>query len=194
MKVILPVRYLTILLPLCLVASIGFATIEVYEFDSAQQEEDFGILVQELRCPKCQNQNIADSNAGLAKDIKDRAYKLLLEGKSKREITNYMVERYGDFITYRPPVTKNTWLLWFGPFVLLVMVVTVLILKKRSDPQPEESAHITDAQKQRVDALLKQYDQDNGLESTAKVESKVIGEGGSGEQSGKQNNKQVGKK
>ena len=92
------------------------------------EEEDFSILVQELRCPKCQNQNIADSNAGLAKDIKDRAYKLLREGKSRGYITHYMVERYGDFITYRPPITKNTWVLWFGPLVLLIVVVLVIVM------------------------------------------------------------------
>ncbi|MBV1922206.1 MAG: cytochrome c-type biogenesis protein CcmH [Pseudomonadales bacterium] len=141
------------------IAPTSIATIDVYEFENAQQEDDFRILVQELRCPKCQNQNIADSNAGLAKDIKDRAYKLLRDGKSKDYIIDYMVERYGDFITYRPPVTKNTWVLWFGPLILLVVVVLVLVLLKRTDPKPQGSAHITDEQKQRVDALLERYEQ-----------------------------------
>jgi len=108
---------MAVLLPMSVT---GYAAIDVYEFDDPQQTEEFHVLMQELRCPKCQNQNIADSNAGLAKDIKDRAYKLLREGRSKEDITAYMVERYGDFITYRPPVTKNTWVLWFGPFVLLL--------------------------------------------------------------------------
>ena len=142
-----------------LMATASIATIDAYEFENAQQEEDFSVLVQELRCPKCQNQNIADSNAGLAKDIKDRAYKLLRDGKSKDYITNYMVERYGDFITYRPPVTKNTWVLWFGPLILLVVVVLVLVLRKSADSKPQGSAHITTEQKQRVDALLKRYEQ-----------------------------------
>ena len=141
------------------VATVSIATIDVYEFKNAQQEDDFRILVQELRCPKCQNQNIADSNAGLAKDIKDRAYKLLRDGKSRDYITNYMVERYGDFITYRPPVTKHTWVLWFGPLILLVVVVLVLVLRKRTDPKPQGSAHLTDEQKQRVGALLERYKQ-----------------------------------
>lgn len=147
------------------------ATIDVYEFTNTQQEDDFRILVQELRCPKCQNQNIADSNAGLAKDIKDRAYKLLREGKSRDEITDYMVERYGDFITYRPPVTKNTWVLWFGPFVLLAVVVVALVLRKRAalkigqkpsqDAQPTQTNVTTENQKQRVAALLQQYGPDD---------------------------------
>ena len=148
------------------------ATIDVYEFDNAQQEEDFSVLVQELRCPKCQNQNIADSNAGLAKDIKDRAYKLLRDGKSKDYITDYMVDRYGDFITYRPPVTKNTWVLWFGPLILLVVVVLVLVLRKSTDPKPQDSAHITDEQKQRVDALLRRYEQTGEKNKVSSVDQK----------------------
>ena len=144
---------------LLIMSTVSIATIDVYEFENAQQEADFSVLVQELRCPKCQNQNIADSNAGLAKDIKDRAYKLLLDGKSKEYITDYMVERYGDFITYRPPVTKNTWVLWFGPFILLIVVVLVLVLRKSTGAKPQSSAHITDEQKHRVDVLLKRYEQ-----------------------------------
>ena len=150
----------------------SIATIDVYEFENAQQEEDFSVLVQELRCPKCQNQNIADSNAGLAKDIKDRAYKLLRDGKSKDYITDYMVDRYGDFITYRPPVTKNTWVLWFGPLILLIVVVLVLVLRKSADPKPQGSAHITDEQKQRVDALLKRYEQTDEQNKVSSVDQK----------------------
>ena len=115
-----------------------YATIDAYEFDSLEDEHRFRVLVEELRCPKCQNQNIADSNAGLAKDIKDRAHKLVLEGKSNKEITDYMVERYGDFITYRPPVTPITWFLWFGPFVLALMTAAILLLRKlKSKPTAE---------------------------------------------------------
>lgn len=138
-----------------------YATIDTYEFNNAQQEKDFKILIQELRCPKCQNQNIADSNAGLAKDIKDRAYKLLLEGKSKDYITTYMVDRYGDFITYRPPITKYTWVLWFGPFVLLIGIVLILVVRKKNSGKQDTLPNVTDAQKQRVDALLKKYAQDD---------------------------------
>lgn len=160
-----------------MMATVSVATIDVYEFESAQQEDDFSILVQELRCPKCQNQNIADSNAGLAKDIKDRAYKLLRDGKSKEYIIDYMVERYGDFITYRPPVTKNTWVLWFGPLILLVFVVLVLVFRKSMDRKPQGSAHITDEQKQRVDALLKRYEQESD-QDIIKNEGQSIGQKG----------------
>lgn len=156
---------------LSMIVVVSHATIDVYEFNNTRQEEDFRILVQELRCPKCQNQNIADSNAGLAKDIKDRAYKLLREGKSRDEITDYMVERYGEFITYRPPVTKSTWILWFGPFVLLALVVVVLVVRKRASVKTDQKAEqekgvtqenvTTNNQKQRVDALLQQYGPDD---------------------------------
>lgn len=144
--------------------STSYASIDVYEFETEQQEREFSILEQELRCPKCQNQNIADSNAGLAKDIKDRAYKLLKEGKSREEITEYMVERYGDFITYRPPVTRSTWVLWFGPFVLLVVVLAILMAlfrrRKGAGNTAEKTGIVSDAERSRAEALLQQYGQD----------------------------------
>lgn len=147
------------------IASMGYASIDVYEFEDKQQAEDFSILEQELRCPKCQNQNIADSNAGLAKDIKDRAYKLLKEGKSREEITQYMVDRYGDFITYRPPVTRSTWVLWFGPFVLLIVVLTILLFfvkrhKKSGSRLQAESSSVSEEEKRKIESLLQRYGQD----------------------------------
>ncbi len=134
------------------------ATIDAYEFNNMEEESRFRVMVAELRCPKCQNQNIADSNAGLAKDIKDRVHKLIQEGKSNSEITDYMVERYGDFITYRPPLNPTTWFLWFGPLIIAVLVGVGLLLRKlRSDAQSDPT--ITTAQEQKVKDLMQKLEQ-----------------------------------
>ena len=105
-----------------------YAAIEAYDFKTEGEEQRFQALMGELRCPKCQNQNLAGSDAEIAKDLKRRTYQLMEEGKSDNEIRDYMIERYGDFITYKPPVRGSTYLLWFGPFALLMIVVIALVL------------------------------------------------------------------
>jgi cytochrome c-type biogenesis protein CcmH len=115
-----------------------FAAIDVYEFDSPEQEQRYRHLIEELRCPKCQNQNLAGSDAGVATDLKNRTYELMQEGKSDEEIRRYLVERYGDFITYKPPVKGSTLLLWAGPFMLLLVMAGVIIwrVRRRTNAHP----------------------------------------------------------
>lgn len=107
------------------------AAIDVYTFDTPAQEQRFRLLIDELRCPKCQNTNLSGSDAEVAKDLKNRAYHLMQEGKSDDEIRVYLIDRYGDFISYRPPLRRGTALLWFGPLLLLVMVAAWLIWRVR---------------------------------------------------------------
>lgn len=107
------------------------AAIDVYEFESPEQEQRYRLLIEELRCPKCQNQNLAGSDAGVATDLKNRAYELMKEGKSDEEIRAHLIERYGDFITYRPPLRAGTLLLWIGPFVLLLLAAVILVWRVR---------------------------------------------------------------
>lgn len=106
-----------------------WSAIEVYDFNNEVEKQRFQHLIAELRCPKCQNQNLADSDAEIAKDLKARVYRLINEGKSDTEIVDYLVDRYGDFVTYRPPLKPATLLLWFGPFLLLALVGAILILR-----------------------------------------------------------------
>ena len=103
------------------------AVVETHRFDSADQEAQYRTLIDELRCLVCQNQNLADSNAELAKDLRAKVYRMVREGKSSEEVVDYMVERYGDFVLYRPPLKPVTVLLWLGPFLLLLVGVVVLI-------------------------------------------------------------------
>ena len=119
-----------------------YAAIEAYQFDSPQMEDDYNKLIYELRCLVCQNQNLADSDADLAKDLRQQTYEMLQQGKSRKQIVEYMVNRYGDFVLYRPPVKSSTFLLWAGPFVLLVIVLILVIIrvrKKDKNDEPEQS-------------------------------------------------------
>ena len=112
-------------------------------FESMLQEDRFNQLTLELRCLVCQNQNLADSDAQLAHDLRAEVHEMLVAGKSDDEIKQFMVERYGDFVLYRPPVQKNTYLLWLAPLALLLIGGVVLrsSVKKRSallDSSPTE--------------------------------------------------------
>lgn len=103
-------------------------------FENKQQQKRFDQLTLELRCLVCQNQNLADSDAPLAHDLRREVHEMLLTGKSNEEIKQFLVERYGDFVLYRPPVQKNTYLLWLGPLLLFLGGVLILRsnIKKRS--------------------------------------------------------------
>lgn len=103
--------------------STSHAAIDVYDFDSPQQEAQYRGLIEEFRCPKCQNQNLAGSDAPIAQDLKQKTYDMVKDGRTDAEIRKYMQERYGDFISYDPPVRPSTWILWFFPPILLIVVL-----------------------------------------------------------------------
>lgn len=134
----------TLMLVALLWSATSLAGIETRQFDNPQQEKDYKELVFELRCLVCQNQNLADSNAELAMDLRDEVFKMLKEGKSKQEILDFMVARYGDFVLYRPPVDRATALLWFGPAIMLaigLLIIIIFIRRHRNRPgvqDPEE--------------------------------------------------------
>lgn len=139
----------------CFITANASASIEVYEFETEEEEQRFQLLVAELRCPKCQNQNLADSNAEIAKDLKARVYKLINQGKSDTEIVDYLIERYGDFVSYRPPVKPSTWLLWFGPFALFFLVAIFLVWRThRVDKSAGELAHLD---RKKLEQALSRY-------------------------------------
>ena len=138
-------------------ASTGLAArVEVLQFDTPEQEATYNKLIDELRCLVCQNQNLAESNAELAVDMRRKTRELILENKSEEEIANFMVERYGDFVLYRPPLNRNTLLLWIGPFLILLVGVTLLIrtvLRRRAS----EDADIDETRLKEAAALLNDH-------------------------------------
>ena len=128
----------------------AWSRIEALDFNSPQVEKDYYTLIDELRCLVCQNQNLKDSNADLAKDLRQQTYQMLQQGKSKQEVVDYMVARYGDFVLYRPPLKSSTMLLWIGPFVLLLLVLFLVVRRIRRNrsvepPEPqtlEQARHL----------------------------------------------------
>lgn len=131
------------------------ATIQIYEFENLQQEQQFKELGNTLRCPKCQNNTIADSNAELAVDLRQKVYEMTKEGKSKQEIVDYMIARYGNFVTYNPPFTMATSILWLGPIFVLVFGFGFIVLRTQSRKvQPEQTESWDKAKEARLKALL----------------------------------------
>jgi cytochrome c-type biogenesis protein CcmH len=129
-------RVIMFLVMALLLTPVFAAPVVTYEFASEEQEALFNKLSNELRCLVCQNQAISDSNADLAKDLRDEIYGMLQQGNSEEEIVEFMVARYGDFVLYNPPLKPMTWLLWFGPaFALLAgffFVVRIINKQKKS--------------------------------------------------------------
>ena len=111
-------------------------------------------IAEELRCLVCQNQTIADSDAALAVDLRKQVREKLAQGWSDREVTHFMVERYGDFVLYRPPVKTTTWLLWFGPFLFLAGGLIGLGLKLKRRAHSEPTAALSETENRRVATLL----------------------------------------
>lgn len=102
------------------------------EFSSTEQKQRFKVLIKDLRCTVCQNQNLADSNASLAKDLRRQVLEMIQAGKSDDEIVEHLVARYGDFVLYKPPFNPSTYVLWIAPFVaLIIALVTIVLLIRR---------------------------------------------------------------
>ena len=131
---------------------VALAVIETYEFSSPDLEMRYHQLSQELRCPKCQNQNIADSNAPIARDLRVVLYEQLEQGATDDEILAFMVARYGEFVRYRPGVDRNTILLWAAPVLLLILGAASLLFHLRQ--RPDHASDLTEAEKAEIARLL----------------------------------------
>jgi cytochrome c-type biogenesis protein CcmH len=133
-----------------------FAASTALAADNAALEKRVAALAHELRCLVCQNQTLADSNAPLAVDLRNQIREQLQKGASEREVTDFMVQRYGDFVLYRPPLKASTLLLWTGPFLLLGFGILLLVRKVRSS-RPQV-APLSDTERARAARLLEPGD------------------------------------
>ncbi len=142
-----------ILLSLLFCATPLWAGVEVHQFEDPSQEQQYNRLIAELRCLVCQNQNLADSNAELAQDLRKEVYEMIQNGATDQEIINFMVARYGDFVLYRPPFKATTAFLWVGPFIILIagFVILLLFIRKRRQTATVE---LDDAAQARAQQLL----------------------------------------
>jgi len=137
----------------------AYSAIEAVQFENKKTLDRYQNLIAELRCLVCQNQNLADSDADLAKDLRRKTSEMLKAGKSDKEILEYMRERYGDFVLYRPPLNTSTSFLWLGPFVLLIIaILSILISIKRKQKSliTKPDISIDEDQRQQVRKLLNQ--------------------------------------
>lgn len=150
-------RWLAALMCGLALTGIAHAAIDTYEFANDAERARFRELTQELRCPKCQNQDLADSNAPIATDLRREIFRMLGEGKDNQQIIDFMVDRYGDFVRYKPALTSKTVVLWFGPLALLVggvVVIGVIVGRRRRTARAEASDTLSAEERQRLDTLL----------------------------------------
>ena len=133
--------------------SLGAYTLEEFKFQDPAQAEDFRRLTAELRCLVCQNESLAGSQADLAQDLRKEVYRLLQSGKSRQEVITFLVDRYGDFVLYDPPLKPSTYPLWFGPLLLAGVGGLFLLLTLRKKKEAREEA-LSPEERQRLQALL----------------------------------------
>jgi cytochrome c-type biogenesis protein CcmH len=147
-----------LLLMTLLCASVNvFAAIEAHEFNNELERQRYQSFIEEMRCPKCQNQNLAGSDSPISADLRRELYEMIKAGKSDKEIVDFMVARYGDFILYRPRVTPVTYALWGAPIALLVIgsIVLIMILRRRRSMSLVQTSQALNADEQaRLAALL----------------------------------------
>ncbi len=130
------------------------ARVEAYHFDDPTKEARYKQLIDELRCLVCQNQNLAASNAELAQDMRRLTYEMVSEGATNEEVVLFMVERYGDFVLYRPPFKTSTAVLWVGPFIILaigVLALVVFVRRRSVGETPELDAQDHERAKRLLD-------------------------------------------
>jgi len=127
-------------------------SIEAKDFESLDQESRYQALIENIRCPVCQGQSIGSSNSSLAKDLREQVRQMILSNKSNKEIYQFMVDRYGDFVVFKPPISWKTYLLWFAPLVFLVFCLIYLI---RSTKTKDEIVAYSSVDIEKAKRLLK---------------------------------------
>jgi cytochrome c-type biogenesis protein CcmH len=128
-------------------------TLEEFQFDSPAQETEFRDLIGKLRCLVCQNESLAGSQAELAQDLRNEVYRMMRAGQSKDEILTFLVDRYGDFVLYDPPLKPSTYLLWFGPFII-IGIAAFFMLRAVLSRKPAPEGDISPEEHARLQALL----------------------------------------
>jgi len=144
-----------LLLALLLALPFEAGTVEIRQFSDPSQQQRYERLIDDLRCLVCQNQSLADSDADLARDLRDEVYQIIQSGQNEEEAIRFLTDRYGDFVLYRPPFKPVTLLLWGGPFLLLAAALFFLIshARRRSNIV---SPQLSESEKKRLDKLQRE--------------------------------------
>ena len=132
------------------------AQVDTFEFQNVEQQQRFRQLSDELRCPMCQNTNLTGSSGGVAEDLRREIHRMILEGMTNSEIEQFMFERYGDFIFYKPRLRMETLFLWFGPLIfLLIGGAAAIAISRKASLIGQKSSELDDTQREKLQALLK---------------------------------------
>jgi len=135
---------------------IAHAQVDTFEFQNVEQQQRFRQLSDELRCPMCQNTNLTGSSGGVAEDLRREIHRMILEGMTNSEIEQFMFERYGDFIFYKPRLRMETLFLWFGPLIfLLIGGAAAIAISRKARLTGQKNSELDDAQREKLQALLK---------------------------------------
>ncbi len=153
-RVLVAIVPLALMLLLSLSAEIAQGQVDTFEFDTPEQQQRFRRLSDEFRCPMCQNTSLSGSTGGVAEDLRREVHRMIVEGLTDAEIEQFMFERYGDFIFYKPRLTRETLLLWFGPLLFLGLggFVVVRIWRNAQNNAPE-IGELDDAEQRRLERL-----------------------------------------
>lgn len=146
---------ITVLLCSLLLPNAAYSQVDTFQFDSEEQQNRFRTLSDELRCPMCQNSSLSGSTGGTAEDLRREIHRMIMEGRSDSEIIQFMFERYGDFILFRPRLTAGTVLLWFGPLLfLLIGGLICLGIWRRARKISDSDTELNKSQQDRLQQLL----------------------------------------
>lgn len=157
MRALLIVLMLTLMAPMAQAQTGGDASRDLYPLESADQEERFRTLLNELRCPKCQNQNIADSDAPIAEDMRNEVYRMVQDGADEQTVVDAMIERFGEFVHYKPAFDARTALLWLLPLIVVVIgvIVVALIVRRSGRDGSNDTPELTEEQRRQAEELLR---------------------------------------
>ena len=155
----IPVRAVCISLITLISCELALGQSPLIDFSEDSLRHRYEELIEEFRCPKCQNQNLADSNSPISVDLRRQIYHLLEEGRSDKEIKDYLVARYSKFILYRPLLDYSTWFLWLAPFILVVCASSAAFIMQRKYNASRcdlevETLQISEQEKDRLTRLL----------------------------------------
>lgn len=158
MKSLLLTLILALVSPLALAQADPGGSKDVYPLESDDQKERFQQLLNELRCPKCQNQNIADSDAPIAEDMRNEVYRMVQEGADEETVVDAMIERFGEFVHYKPAFDARTALLWLLPLIVVVVGVTIVVfIVRRSGRGDDGAPELSEEQRRKADDMLRRH-------------------------------------
>lgn len=159
MKRLVVTLMITLLMPLAMAQSgeTGTGGQDIYPLESADKQERFYQLLNELRCPKCQNQNIADSDAPIAEDMREEVYRMVKDGADEQTVVDSMIDRFGEFVHYKPVFDARTAVLWLLPIIVILtgLGVIAVVVRRSGRTGADDAPELTEQQRQQADELLR---------------------------------------